>query len=166
MEYVFENVGVPDIRAITEMRYRMNATRIGIWTGVYLLLGIYFLRNYLLGYGYLYAPLLFTGFAVYFAVSPYFVVQRAWKKELAFHNGVMPVNTARFGEKVSIENATASRSWEYHHLTKVCSFKYSYCLCFADKTVLLVGRDGFTKGNFTEFKRFLRYVRPDLNIPE
>lgn len=132
----------------------------------YLLLGIYFLREYLLGYSYLITSLVFFGFAIYFVLQPYLQVRKGWKKGLEFFNGTMPVNTARFGERISIENAIASRAWEYHHLTKVYSFKYSYCLCFADKTVLLLGRDNFTKGIFFEFKQFLREKRPDLKIPE
>ena len=166
MEYQFENVGTSDIRAITEMRYRIGPKSALIMAGVYVLLSAYFFRNYLLGYGSLFTPVLFLGFAVYFVLQPYLLVRKAWKKELAFHNGVMLVNTARFGEKISIENTTAFRSWEYHHLIKICSFKYSYCLCFADEMVILVGREGFTKGNFAEFKQFLRCKRPDLNIPE
>ena len=166
MEYAFENVGVPDIRAVIEVRYRMNAKRIVGWVGAYLLLGIYFLQTFLRGYTYIIMPVMCFGFAVSFALQPYLQVQKGWKKDLAFFNGVMPVNTARFGEKISIENATASRIWEYHHLTKVYSFKYSYCLCFADKTVLYFDRANFTQGTFEEFKQFIRTKRPDLKFPE
>lgn len=166
MEYQFENTGTPDIRAVIEVRYRMNAKRIWIWIGAYLLLGIYFSLAFRLGYSNLFLPVMCFGFAILFALMPYWEVRKGWKKDLAFHNGVLPVNTARFGEKISIENTMASRSWEYYHLVKVCSFQYSYCLRFSDNTVLFFDRGNFTKGTFDEFKQFLREKRPDLKIPE
>ena len=162
----FENAGQPDIRAITEMQYRLNGKITWIWVGAYLLLTVYFLRNFLLGYIGLLLPVMCFGFAVYFALMPYLQVRKNRKRVLKFYNGTLPVNVIRFGENILIENADSSRTWEYHHLVKVHSFKYSYCLRFADKTVLLLDRSEFTKGTFPEFKEFLRTKRPDLKIPE
>lgn len=161
MEILFENVGSLDFKAVVEMRYRLNAKRVCILVGLYLLVIVYFVWNH-----YLFAPVIFFGFAVYMALLPYLQVRKGWKKQMAFHHGKLPVNIARFGEKISIENAESSRNWEYHQLTKVRSFKRSYCLCFGDNTVLLLYRDHFTKGTFEEFKQFLRTKRPDLKIPE
>ena len=166
MDILFEITGTPDLHAIIEMRYRLNAKRIGIPVGLYLLMGAFFLRRFLQGYTYLFLPVLIFGFAVYMALLPYLQVRKGWKKDVAFHHGKLPVNTARFGEKISIENVEASRNWEYYQLTKVCSFKRSYCLCFGDNTVLVLNRANFTKGTFEEFKQFLRARRPDLKIPE
>ena len=158
MDYCFENVGKADARAIIEMRYRIGPKVYYVLAGAYLLLGIHFLLEFL--------AIFFYAGAIYFLLLPCIQVKRGMKKELKFHQGVLPTNTARFWDKISIENEMASRNWEYKHLTGVYSFKYSYCLRFADKTVLLLGRDGFTKGTFEEFKQFLREKRPDLKIPE
>ena len=166
MDSCFENTGKLDIDAIIEMRYRLNAVRNCIWVTLFLLGATFFFVEYLLGYSYLLTSLIFLAGAVYYALLPYLIVRKQWKKSMVFHNGKLPVNTARFGERISIESTEGSRNWEYAHLTKVCSFKYSYCLCFADKTVMLLYRNNFTKGTFAEFKQFLRTKRPDLKIPE
>ena len=166
METYFENVGRADMRAIVEMRYRLNAKRIWIWVGIYLLMGAYFLRQYVLGDSYLIMPLLCVLAAVYMATMPYLNVRRGFKKEVAFYNGTLPESTVKIGDKIEICDVDSSRTWEYHHLTEVHSFKYSYCLRFADRTVLLFNRSDFTKGTFEEFKQFLRTKRPDLKIPE
>ena len=166
METYFENAGQPDICAITEMKYRLNAKTIWIWTGIYLVLTICALRGFLLGDVGLLLPVICICFTVYFVLVPYFQVRKNRKRALKFYNGTLPVNVARFGENIQIENSDSSRTWEYHHLAKVYSFQYSYCLRFADKTVLLLNRSEFTKGTFGEFKQFLRTKRPDLKIPE
>ncbi len=166
METYFENAGQPDIRAITEMNYRLNAKIMWICASIYLLLTVYFLREFLLGYIGLLLPVICFCFTVYFALVPYLQVRKNRRRKLKFYNGTIPVNVVRFGENILIENTDSSRTWEYYHLVKVHSFKYSYCLRFADKTVLLLGRNEFTKGTFEEFKQFLRTKRPDLKIPE
>ena len=166
MDVCFENVGSLELKAVVEMRYRMNLKSICAWVVAYLLVGAYFLRSFLMGNSYLITPIIGFVFAAIMALSPYLRVRKGWKQSLAFHDGKLPVNTARFGENISVENAEGSRNWEYYQLVKVRSFKYSYCLCFGDKTVLLLYRDHFTKGTFEEFKQFLRMKRPDLKIPE
>ncbi len=166
MDYCFENVGTPDRRPLTEVQYRLASKVTWILTGVYLLLGFWFLEDYLWGYGFLLGPVFFFGGAIYLALLPYIRVRKSWKQNLKFHNGTLPVNTTRFGEKIRIENETSSMTWEYRHLKKVYSLKYSYCLLFTDKTALYLDRANFTKGTFEEFKQFLREKRPDLKIPE
>ena len=166
MDYCFENVGMPERRALVEMQYRIAAKITWILAAVYLLLGFWFLEDYLWGEGFLLMPVIFFVGAVYFVLLPYIQVRRRWKQNLQFHNGTLPVNTIQFGEKIRVENETASRTWEYQHLKKVYSLKYSYCLLFADKTALYMNRANFTKGSFEEFKQFLREKRPDLKIPD
>ena len=58
-------------------------------------------------------------------------------------------------------------TYDYDQIEKIYSLKSSYTLIFAKNSgTLILSREGFTKGTFSEFKQFLRYKRPDLKIPE
>jgi glycosyltransferase involved in cell wall biosynthesis len=166
MEYSFENIGTGTIPVMAEMRYRIGNKKGWIWVGVYLLLDLYYLRKFMIGDLPLVFALIFIGITLYLVMLPYLRLRKAYKKEKAFYDGVIPELTTRFGENIYISNTAASRTMEFHRIKKVYSLKYSYCLRFTDDTVLMLGRENFTKGTFLEFKQFLREKRPDLKIPE
>lgn len=166
MEYRFKHTGSSTVPEVAEMRYRIGNKNGWIWIGVYLLFDIYFLHGYLMGEYLLFYPLFFVGMTIYLLLHPYLQLRKAYKKEKAFHNGIMPERTILFDDHIQVSNETASRTLEYYQLKKVYSLRYSYCLRFTDDTVLLLDRSGFTTGTFPEFKQFLRDKRPDLKIPE
>ena len=166
MGYYFECRGKADVRALTEMRYRIGMKKVWIWIGIYLVTGFMSVSHYRHGDGSWFAPAILFGYAIFLLLNPYFRIRKSIKEKIAFHNGEMPENTIRFGENIQHENVRESLSWEYGHLMKVYSLKYSYCLYFSDDVILMLGREEFTKGTFEEFKKFLREKRPDLDIPD
>ena len=77
------------------------------------------------------------------------------------------VTTRQFGERITTYRLNGISSLDYCNIKKVYSFKTCYVIRFMDNiAVMILSRDGFTKGTFEEFKQFLRTKRPDLKIPE
>ena len=91
--------------------------------------------------------------------------------------------TTQFGDKITYTlKGSDPCEYDYDCITKVISAKNSYILCFKKKilaevdpkgkeryinkkgTILLV-REGFTKGDFESFKKFLGQKCPNLKIP-
>ena len=83
-------------------------------------------------------------------------------------NGGHPVVTTRhFGERITSYHGNGVSTLDYYNIKKVYSFKTCYVIRFVDNmAVMILSREGFTKGSFEDFKQFLRYKRPDLKIPE
>ena len=55
---------------------------------------------------------------------------------------------------------------EYRKICKVVRLKHSYVLMIGKRNGVMLDPNGFTKGNFEDFKRFLQEKRPDLTVPE
>lgn len=166
MDFYFENVGKPDIRAMTEVRYRIGSAKYWCWVGLYFSMAAYYFWNYTLGYGFSSLMLLLIVGLIYMLLMPYLQARKAMKQHKVANHGHVSGNVIRFGEKIWMEGVDFTRTWEYHNLAKVYSLKYCYCLRFVDKSGFMLSRDNFTKGTFAEFKQFLRTKRPDLKIPE
>lgn len=77
------------------------------------------------------------------------------------------VQRRHFGEQIVSYTPGNVSTYDYDQIEKIYSLKSSYTLIFAKNSgTLILSREGFTKGTFSEFKQFLRYKRPDLKIPE
>ena len=92
--------------------------------------------------------------------------------------------TTRFGDKIVYDLQGAEPcEYGYDAIKKVISAKNSYILCFkmkvpvesmtqgktdyvTKKSAVSLTRDGFTMGNFQDFKKFLAEKCPDVKIPE
>ena len=92
--------------------------------------------------------------------------------------------TTQFGDVISYDLQGAEPSThEYGCINKVVSGKHSYILCYKKKVpaetdsrgnvryvtkkgTIVLTRDGFTKGNFEKFKKFLAQKCPNVTIPE
>ena len=94
-------------------------------------------------------------------INAYFAV-RNYKKDTS-GNGTYKIS---FGEKIEVTQGTLRSIWEYSDIQNVYHLKYSYELAKSKRLALCLDPDGFTKGNFAEFKQFLKEKRPDLSIPE
>ena len=92
--------------------------------------------------------------------------------------------TTRFGDKIvyTLQGAETCE-YDYSAIKKVISAKGSYILSFkmkvpvesmtqgktdyvTKKSTISLTRDGFTKGSFEDFKKFLAEKCPDVKIPE
>ena len=92
--------------------------------------------------------------------------------------------TTQFGDKIVYTlHGAETCEYEYESVRKVISAKGSYILCFkmkvpvagmskgktdyiTKKSAISLSRDGFTQGNFEEFKKFLAEKCPNVKIPE
>ena len=92
--------------------------------------------------------------------------------------------TTQFGDKIVYTlHGAETCTYNYDALRKVVSAKGSYVLYFkmkvavasvtqgktdyvTKKSAISLNRDGFTQGNFEEFKKFLAEKCPDVKIPE
>ena len=98
---------------------------------------------------------------------PKIVARRGMKMLLVASNGDPIVQQRQFGERIVSHTPNSVRTFDYAQIKKVYSLKSCYALVFAQNSaVIVLSRDGFTKGTFSEFKHFLRTKRPDLKIPE
>ena len=166
MEIYFQNTVTINEQSLTEIQYKFIPVATWIFTVVYLILGAMMTVLCVWGWMSWYMPFIFFLFVVYFWLFPAIRARKAIKQNKKFHNGVIPQNVFTFGEQITAQTVNASRTWEYYQLTNVYSLRHSYVLRFADKSMAILDRDGFTIGDFAEFKQFLRYKRPDLKIPE
>ena len=92
--------------------------------------------------------------------------QTAYEQLLSYYDDVMPAVTVRFGETIFVQGKDTTRVIEYRKIKEVVALKHSYAIYDKKPGVILLDRNGFTKGTFEEFKQFLRAKRPDLTIPE
>ena len=77
------------------------------------------------------------------------------------------VAVRQFGDRIVTSTPNSVTTLDYCNIKKVYSLKTCYVIRFAgDMAILMMSRDGFTKGTFSEFKQFLHMKRPDLKIPE
>ena len=111
--------------------------------------------------GYLVFSLGFLAFCVFFPEINGFFTARKFKKNKK-SDGVYRI---AFGETIEVSHCGREAAWEYSELQAVWHLKHSYELAKPGKS-LIVEPDSFTKGNFEDFKQFLRQKRPDLAIPE
>lgn len=71
-----------------------------------------------------------------------------------------------FGEGIEVQAGSIRIVWNYEDITSVVHWKYTYELQRSRTLAVRVCPECFVKGNFEEFKAFLRKKRPDLTIPE
>ena len=109
----------------------------------------------------------FVLMTIFASVMPKMVARRGMKMLLAASNGDPIVQQRQFGERIVSHTLNSVSTFDYAQIKKVYSLKSCYALVFAQNSaVIVLSRDGFTKGTFSEFKQFLRTKRPDLKIPE
>lgn len=74
--------------------------------------------------------------------------------------------TYRFGDTIQVICDDKTMELTYKQITMVDFFADHVVLGIQKNMMLFIAIDSFTKGNFSEFKQFLRAKRPDLKIPE
>ena len=85
---------------------------------------------------------------------------------MAYYDSQAPSHCVRFGDKIIIESPDQTRILEYRKIQRVVATKNAYIIYDTKPGVVFLDPNGFTKGNFEEFKLFLKSKRPDLDIPE
>jgi len=112
--------------------------------------------------GFLIFSLAFLAYCVFFPrITAYFSI-RNYKKDTSGDN----VYRIAFGDRIEIIQGSIRTTWEYSDITKIYRLKHSYDLVKTERLSLIVDPNGFTKGTFEDFKKFLKEKRPDLTVPE
>ena len=101
-------------------------------------------------------------YGIYLPQINAFFSLRSYKKDVS-GKGIYKI---AFGDKIEIIQGTIRVAWEYSDISKIYHLKHSYDLVKTERLSLIVDPNGFTKGNFEDFKQFLREKRPDLAVPE
>ena len=191
MEFSFENKCTVDQQIMTESVRSSRKTFVTISripvviTG----LGILSILVRALLQSYLDLPMLlrWTIFGLLFlriATTP----RRTARRVIRNYKGMYKVDaveaTTQFGDKIVYDLQGAEPcEYGYDAIKKVISAKNSYILCFkmkvpvesmtqgktdyvTKKSTISLTRDGFTMGNFQDFKKFLAEKCPDVKIPE
>ena len=123
--------------------------------------------NYLIYIDAIFWIVLFLAFAVLAVLKPTIVTKRAMRTMRRKNLGRPVAMVHQFGDRIVSSVAGGVNTLDYCNIKRVYSLKTCYAIRFEhDMALLLVTRDGFTKGSFAEFKQFLRTKRPDLTIPE
>jgi hypothetical protein len=97
---------------------------------------------------------------------PHLLVWRAQKNGKKQNDGIQPEVIVTFGDIIEMHEGMVHLTIPYQKVVRVVRLKYSYVLMLGKRNGVMLSPDHFTKGNFEEFKQFLREKRPDLNIPE
>ena len=79
-------------------------------------------------------------------------------KKLAksIHNDQSYPTLVQFGNSLSIQEGKFSMELDYSKIVKIYYLKYSYVLMFTNSNGIMVKYDRFTKGNFEDFKEFIK----------
>lgn len=111
--------------------------------------------------------LVYLVFFVAGIMMPAIIAKRAIRRHQKRALGQPLVIVRQFGDRIIDTMPGSVMTLDYCNIKKVYSLKTCYVIRFTDNIALLIlARDGFTKGTFEEFKQFLREKRPDLKIPE
>ena len=91
----------------------------------------------------------------------------AYKRKLAYYDGVMPPAVFSFYEDhFEVVDVDSSRTAHYAKIQTVEFLEYSFAITLMDGHAYLAATDGFTKGTPEEFREFIRNKCPHLNLPQ
>ena len=191
MDYTFENSCVIDQKVMTEsVRSNRKAfTVLSMIPTVITGLGILSLLAQAAIQHYLDLPQLlrWTIFYLLFlriVTTPRRTARRVIKNFKQMYDVGEVESVTQFGDKIVYTlRGTDPCEYDYGCIRKVVSAKNSYILCIKMKVVsdtdsrgnphyttkkgtIILSRDGFTKGNFESFKKFLAEKCPDVKIPQ
>ena len=172
MEFYFENVTAPDQKMLAEVERKL---RLGHWIMLMIAVGYMLYAAHIIWVAYteyVIAINWILWFFFYLIVAvcalcmPAFNAKRVLRRLQRLSCGQYVI-VRQFGERITCQTPTSLSTLDYYNIKKVYSLKTCYVIRFMDNVaVMVLSREGFTKGSFEEFKQFLRYKRPDLKIPE
>ena len=173
MEFQFENTTIPEKKIFAETFRRLHKMWLFILIGSvgYMLYMAYrFVEAYLnnvIWLDYIFWFVFYFAFAIFALVMPSISVERSFRAMRRQNLGQPVVMVKQFGDRIVSSYAGSVNTLDCCNMKRVYSLKTCYVILFkSNMAILIMSRDGFTKGTFEEFKQFLREKRPDLIIPE
>ena len=87
-----------------------------------------------------------------------FIVKNGILKKTAksIHNDQSYPTLVQFGNNIFMQERKFSMELDYSKIVKIYYLKYSYVLMFTNSNGIMVKYDSFTKGNFEDFKEFIK----------
>ena len=148
--------------------YRWVWKKRWIWIGIYVVAGILGLLLYLANeritwivYG---CAMILYAVWVYF--RPWQVAGKRFKENLAFESGEKLCSTTKFGDEIVDESVRERVVVPYDKIKKIHITKDMIFLMDIRKMVLILEKDGFTKGTVEEFLPFIQNKCPQLILPK
>ena len=78
------------------------------------------------------------------------------KTAKSIHNDQSYPTLVQFGNNIFMQEGKFSMELDYSKIVKIYYLKYSYVLMFTNSNGIMVKYDSFTKGNFEDFKEFIK----------
>ena len=78
------------------------------------------------------------------------------KTAKSIHNEQSYPTLVQFGNNIFMQEGKFSMELDYSKIVKIYYLKYSYILMFTNSNGIMVKYDSFTKGNFEDFKKFIK----------
>ena len=78
------------------------------------------------------------------------------KTAKSIHNDQSYPTLVQFGNNIFMQEGKFSIELDYSKIIKIYYLKYSYLLMFTNSNGIMVKYDSFTKGNFEDFKEFIK----------
>ena len=78
------------------------------------------------------------------------------KTAKSIHNDQSYPTLVQFGNNIFMQEGKFSMELDYSKIVKIYYLKYSYVLMFTNSNGIMVKYDSFTKGNFEDFKKFIK----------
>lgn len=148
--------------------YRRVWKKRWIWISIYLAAGFWGLllywenqRTIWMIYG-----CLMILYAVWISFRPRQQARKTFKENLAFEGGEKLGSTTKFGDVIVDESVRQSVTVPYDKVEKIHITKELILLVDVRKAVLILDKNGFTKGTFEEFLPFIQEKCPQLNLPK
>ena len=96
-------------------------------------------------------------FLVYILIFLFIVKNGILKKTAkSIHNDQSYPILVQFGNNIFMQEGKFSIELDYSKIIKIYYLKYSYLLMFTNSNGIMVKYDSFTKGNFEDFKEFIK----------
>ena len=111
--------------------------------------------------------LVFLG--VFMLIMPWLPNWYSWltlKNTKKQNDGVLPETVVTFGDTIELREGMVNISIEYRKIVRTVRLKHCYLLMIGKRNGVMIDSNGFTKGSFEEFKKFLREKCPDLKVVE
>ena len=97
---------------------------------------------------------------------PRMIANRAFQNRMKYYNGEIPELTARFGDKLVLEDADSLHTFSYDKITRIHFREDALAVVIAKDRAVCIPVQEFTRGSMPELKQFLRQKCPDLKIPD
>ena len=160
METYFEVKTVIQKEFVVAFFQRYLRYRIWILAGYAVILAGWILECILGNFFVFWTSLVLLAVGVWIYYLPWFHANRMMKQEEKFRDGVAPVFSVTFAEKIQSTTTEGSYAIPYDKVVGIYNIRFGIVLMDARKRMLMLDKDGFTKGNFEEFLPFIREKCP------